>query len=93
MKYEKVIAERMKERSLANLKQGGNFPSRPNEPLGEKSSKRKELAKIAGTSEGNGVTFRYTTPRPCILTVGAFSIFQSSAVRVRRILRNLGVCH
>lgn len=53
LKYEKVIAERMKERSLANLKQGGNFPSRPNEPLGEKSSKRKELAKIAGTSEGS----------------------------------------
>lgn len=53
LKYEKVIAERMKERSLANLKQGENFPSRPNEPLGEKSSKRKELAKIAGTSEGS----------------------------------------
>lgn len=51
LKYEQIIAEQMKQNSLANLKQ--NSPSRPNEPLGEKTSKRKELAKIAGTSEGS----------------------------------------
>ena len=53
LKYEQIISERMRERSLANLKQGTNFPTRPNEPLGETTSKRKELAKIANTSEGS----------------------------------------
>lgn len=53
LKYEKIISERMRERSFANLKKGSDFPSRPNEPLGDKTSKRKELAQIANTSEGS----------------------------------------
>lgn len=46
-----VIAKRMKGHSLANLKQ--NSSSRPNGQVGEKTSKRAELAKIAGTSQGS----------------------------------------
>lgn len=58
LKYEKVIAEKMKEKQsqngrnqISNLRHIG---SRPSEPLPiDKTSKRKELAKIAGTSEGS----------------------------------------
>lgn len=54
LKYEAVIAERMKERQVAGLKTGEKIPFRPNEPNGnEPTTKRKELAKIAGTSEGS----------------------------------------
>lgn len=53
LKYEQVIAERMRENSLANLRKGSNPPSGSNDPLGENTSKRKEMAKIAGTSEGS----------------------------------------
>lgn len=58
MKYEQIISERMKERQIENGRnQSGNLnniESRPNEPLSiDKTSKRKELAKIANTSEGS----------------------------------------
>lgn len=57
LKYEEVIAEQMRERQVERGRQQAEFlnhsKSRPNEPLLEKSSKRKELAKIAGTSEGS----------------------------------------
>lgn len=53
LKYEQVIAERMRENSLANLRKGSSPPSGSNDPLGENTSKRKEMAKIAGTSEGS----------------------------------------
>lgn len=58
LKYEKVIAERMRERQIENGKKRSdemhNPRSGPFEPLLEnKTSKRKELAKIAGTSEGS----------------------------------------
>lgn len=54
LKYEAVIAARMKERQVAGLKTGEKIPFRPNEPNGnEPTTKRKELAKIAGTSEGS----------------------------------------
>ena len=53
LKYEKVIAEQMKEKQLSGLKKGNVSPLRPNEPNGESTTKRKELAKIAGTSEGS----------------------------------------
>ena len=53
LKYEQIIAERMKERQIAGLKKGEEIPFRPNEPNGETTSKRKELAKIANTSEGS----------------------------------------
>ena len=50
-----MISEQMRERQVERgLQQAEflkHFKSRPNEPLLEKSSKRKELAKIAGTSE------------------------------------------
>lgn len=63
MKYEKVIAERMRERQIENGKKRSdemhNLRSGPFEPLLEnKTSKRKELAKIANTSEGNERNFR-----------------------------------
>ena len=54
LKYEAVIAARMKERQVAGLKTGEKIPFRPNEPNGnEPTTKRKELAQIAGTSEGS----------------------------------------
>lgn len=53
MKYEQIISERMRERQIAGLKKGEEVPFRPNEPNGETTSKRKELAKIANTSEGS----------------------------------------
>lgn len=56
LQYEEVIAKRMKERQIATLKKGTDIPLRPKGPNGEmekaeKTTKRKELAKIAGTSE------------------------------------------
>ena len=51
LRYEDVIAKRMRENSLANLKQ--NSPSRSNDQVGEKSTRRAELAKIAGTFQGS----------------------------------------
>ena len=57
LKYEAVIAARMKERQIERGKQQAEFlnnnKSGSNEPLLEKSTKRKELAQIAGTSEGS----------------------------------------
>ena len=51
LRYEGVIVKRMKKNSLANLKQ--NSPSRPNGQVGEKITRRAELAKSAGTSQGS----------------------------------------
>lgn len=53
LKYEEVIAEQMKQKQISGLKKGNEAPLRPNEPNGEATTKRKELAKIAGTSEGS----------------------------------------
>lgn len=52
LKYEEVIAGQMRVKQLSGLRKGNISPLRPNEPNGEATSKRKELAKIAGTSEG-----------------------------------------
>lgn len=57
MKYEKVIAERMRKRMSQMGRVGAEITNngvRPNEPTPNNTSKRKELAKIAGTSEGKG---------------------------------------
>lgn len=56
LKYEKVIAERMKERMSEAGKEFGKGMigvDQMNHPYEAKTSKRKELAKIAGTSEGS----------------------------------------
>lgn len=58
LKYEEVISRQMKEKQSKNGKNQSfnlqNVGSRPIEPLPiDKTSKRKELAKIAGTSEGS----------------------------------------
>lgn len=56
LKYEKVIAERMKERQLEGQRLGREVRytgSRPNGQELEPTSRRKELAKIANTSEGS----------------------------------------
>ena len=57
LKYEKIISERMRERMSEMGKVGAEITNngvRPNEPTPNNStSKRKELAKIANTSEGS----------------------------------------
>lgn len=57
LKFQNVIAAQMKERQRLNGKQQAEFlnndRSRPIGRLQEKTEKRKELAKIAGTSEGS----------------------------------------
>lgn len=53
LKYQEVIAEKMKERQLSGLKKGNKLPLRPNGQNGEPTTQRKEMAKIAGTSEGS----------------------------------------
>lgn len=58
LKFQDLIAQQMKERQRLNGKQQSknlkNVGSRPNEPLPiEKTERRKEMAKIAGTSEGS----------------------------------------
>jgi len=57
LKFQNVIAQQMKERQRERGRQQADFlnkgKSGPNEPLLDKTAKRKELAKIAGTSEGS----------------------------------------
>lgn len=57
LRYEEVIAEQMKKRMSEMGKVGASITNngvRPNEPtLKESTTKRKELSKIAGTSEGS----------------------------------------
>lgn len=54
LKYEQIISERMKERQVERGRNQADYlnnsKSRPNEPLLDKTSKRKELAKIANTT-------------------------------------------
>lgn len=55
MKYKSAIAERMKERQIESgvaFGRGGKGSDQMNHTF-EKTTKRKELAKIAGTSEGS----------------------------------------
>lgn len=56
LKYEKVIAERMREKQKQSgfaYGNGAKGVDQMNHTFDEKTSKRKELAKIAGTSEGS----------------------------------------
>ena len=51
MKREKFIREEMKKRQISGLKKGDELPFRQNGQNGEITSTRKELAKLAKTSE------------------------------------------
>jgi hypothetical protein len=53
LRYEDLIAKRMKERQIAWLKKGEDSPFGPNGPNGTPTRTRAELAKIAGTSQGS----------------------------------------
>lgn len=57
LKFQDIISAQMKERQRERGRQQAEFlnkgKSGPNEPLLYKTAKRKELAKIAGTSEGS----------------------------------------
>lgn len=57
LKFQNVIAQQMKERQVAGQKLGGKIRQKTAcGPIGqqaEKTNQRKELAKIAGTSEGS----------------------------------------
>lgn len=53
MKREKFISEEKRKNSLKNLMSGKNLPTGPNGHIGEFGRTRKELAKLANTSEGS----------------------------------------
>lgn len=53
LKYQKIIADEMKKRQLSGLKHSGDSSFRPNGQNDKGGGTRKELAKIAGTSEGS----------------------------------------
>lgn len=56
LKYEEVIAEQMKQKQVESgiaYGKGGKGVDQMNHTFADKTSKRKELAKIAGTSEGS----------------------------------------
>lgn len=67
LKYQGIIAMKMKERM--KLSEGrGNKKVRPiGQPFSEPTSQRKELAKIAGTSEGHYQNKRQVKEHMCIL--------------------------
>lgn len=53
LKYQEVIAKQMKERMKLSEGRGKKRDDQKNRPFSEPSTQRKEMAKIAGTSEGS----------------------------------------